>query len=220
VDSTSIIHSNVVFLGSKVIEPFVILGHPLADNSSPTLTIDNNALIRSHSVLYAGSKIGTNFTTGHGILLREHNTIGNNVSIGTHSIVEHDVILEDNVRIHSNAFIPEFSKVGHHAWIGPHVVFVNDPHPPCAKCLKGPEIEPYAKIGANATLMDHVKIGKNSIVAAGSVVVDDVPPESIVAGNPAKIIKTIKDIHCTADYSEKEKKQILDAYLKTNFKMV
>jgi acetyltransferase-like isoleucine patch superfamily enzyme len=82
----------------------------------------------------------------------------------------------------------------HDAWIGPNAVFVNDPHPPLALDMKGPVIEPFAKVGANVTVLDHVTIGKNALIGAGAVVIKDIPANSVVVGNPAKIIKNINDI--------------------------
>ena len=204
---------NVKIASPTFIEEFTILGHPLLDGSTPELIIGKNALIRSHSVIYAGNVIGESFSTGHGVLIRENNRIGDQVSIGSHTIVERNSIIDDFVRIHSSAFIPEFTHLHHHVWLGPHVVCINDPHPPCAKCMKGPEIMPYAKIGGNVTLLDHVTIGENSIVGAGSVVINDVPPNSIVVGNPAKIVKKIKSLKC----SEKNGDDLLKSYLGAYF---
>ncbi len=62
------------------------------------------------------------------------------------------------------------------------------------KELKGPIIEENAKIGANATILPGITIGKNSIVGAGSVVTKDVPPNCVVAGNPAKVINKIDNL--------------------------
>jgi len=161
--------------------------------------IGDNSCIRSHTVIYAGNKIGANFQTGHHVMIRELNEIGNNVSIGTNSVVEHHIKIGNNVRVHSNAFIPEFTVLKDGVWIGPNVVLTNAYHPLCPKakeCLKGPTIHKNAKIGANATILPDIKIGANSLIGAGSVVVKDVPDGVVVAGNPAKIIKKVKNLTC------------------------
>jgi hypothetical protein len=67
------------------------------------------------------------------------------------------------------------------------------------QCLKGPTIEPGAKIGANATLLPGVVIGTFALVGAGSVVTRDVPAGAVVAGNPARIVKQIQDLTCPFD---------------------
>jgi acetyltransferase-like isoleucine patch superfamily enzyme len=183
------------------IDDFVIIGIPPknAEEGEFEITIGDNSRIRSHTVIYAGNKIGKNFQTGHHVMIREHNYIGDNVSIGTNTVIEHHIKIGNNVRIHSNAFIPEFSILEDGAWIGPNVVLTNAYHPLCPKakeCLKGPTISRNAKIGANSTILPDIKIGDNSLIGAGSVVVKDVPPNVVVAGNPAKIIKNINELRC------------------------
>ncbi|HEX6868623.1 MAG TPA: acyltransferase, partial [Candidatus Limnocylindrales bacterium] len=140
---------------------------------------------------------GDRFQTGHGVLVREANTIGSDVSIGTHSIVEHHVELGDGVRIHSNAFIPEYSVVEAGAWIGPSVTFTNARYPlgrNAKASLQGPIIRRGAKIGANATLLPGVVIGRDALVGAGSVVVSDVPDGAVVVGNPARVVRYVTEL--------------------------
>ena len=131
--------------------------------------IGDGAVIRSHSVIYAGNQIGKGFQTGHHAMIREENRIGDNVSVGTNSVVEHHVEIGNGVRIHSQAFVPEYSVLEEGAWIGPNVVLTNVPHPLCSKakeCIKGPTIKRGAKIGANSTILPFVIRGER-LVGAG-----------------------------------------------------
>jgi acetyltransferase-like isoleucine patch superfamily enzyme len=148
-------------------------------------------------VIYAGNVIGDHFQTGNKVNIRELNRIGDNVSVGTLSVIEHHVEIGNNVRIHSQAFIPEFSVLEDNVWIGPNVVLTNAKYPlsPGVKeALQGPRIKRGAKIGANATILPGVVIGENALVGAGAVVVQDVPDEAVVVGNPARMIRQLSEL--------------------------
>ncbi len=193
------IHDRVLFGPDPTIGNYVLIGEPPRGKKpgERKTIIGARALIRSHSVIYADNVIGDDFQTGHGVLVREENRIGNNVSIGSHSIVEHHVIIGNNVRLHSNVFVPEFSVLEDDCWLGPNVVVTNARYPQSQNAkenLKGVTIKRAAKIGANATLLPGIVIGENALVGAGAVVVRDVPTGAVVAGNPARVIKQVKDI--------------------------
>jgi len=193
------IYKNVKIGENAKIGEFVVIGVPPRGKEDGELetVIGKNAVIRSHSVIYAGNKIGDNFNTGHGIMMREENEIGNNVSVGTHSALEHHIIMEDGARIHTDVFIPEFSVLKKNAWVGPKVTVTNAKYPlsiGVKERLQGPIIEEGAIVGANVTILPEVVIGKNSLVGAGSVVSKDVPPGKVVTGNPAKVVKDRSEI--------------------------
>ncbi|MBC8450252.1 MAG: transferase [Chloroflexi bacterium] len=191
-----------VHIGENVqIGDFVILGHPprgAAPGELPTV-IGDHCIIRSHTVIYAGGRLGSNVQTGHGVLIREDSEIGDNVSIGSHTVVEHHVHIGHGVRIHSNAFVPEHTVLEEDCWIGPGVFITNVRHPLCPRakeCSKGATIKRGAKVGANVTLTPDVTIGEMALVGAGSVVVEDVPPRAVVVGNPARVIGHIEELEC------------------------
>jgi len=194
-----ICHPKVHLGADAQIGEYVVLG-VLPKGCAPgdlETQIGDRAIIRSHTVIYAGNVIGDNFQTGHGVLIREFNQIGHKVSVGSHSVIEHHVIIENHVRIHSNAFVPEFTVLKTGCWIGPNVVLTNARYPlsPRAKKeLQGPYIESRAKIGANVTVLPGVRIGVNALVGAGSVVVRDVPPGKVVVGNPARVVNDVSEL--------------------------
>lgn len=197
-DNMVCVFPGVVLPDDAVVEAFVLIGKApaLGVDAEPT-TIGNSALIRSHSVIYAGCTIGDNFQCGHHVTIRESTEIGNGVSIGTGCVIEHHVVIEDRVRLHSNVFVPEFSVLRRGCWLGPNVVLTNAKYPlsPEAKQnLLGPTIMPGAKIGANATLLPGVTIGRDSLIGAGTVVVRDVPDRAVVVGNPGDPIKTLAEL--------------------------
>jgi acetyltransferase-like isoleucine patch superfamily enzyme len=194
-----IVHENVVLGEGSVVEDYCIVGTPPRGVREGELatTIGDGAVIRSHTVIYAGNTIGRNFQTGNKVNIRESNRIGNNVSVGTLSVIEHHVEIADNVRIHTQVFIPEFSVLEEGCWIGPNVVLTNAKYPlsPGVKDqLAGPVIRRGAKIGANATILPGVIVGENALVGAGAVVVHDVLPGTVVVGNPARVVNQIADL--------------------------
>lgn len=193
------VYPGVVIGKGSEIGPFSLIGVPAkgAKAGEVRTLIGTSAVIRSHTVIYAGNVIGKRFQTGHGALIRENNSIGDDVSIGSSTVVEHHVRISSGVRIHSQAFIPEFSVLEEGCWIGPRVVITNAKYPRSPKVkenLRGATIRKGAKIGANSTLLPGVTIGENALVGAGSVVTRDVPPGAVVVGNPAQILKQLSEL--------------------------
>ena len=199
ISKTAIIYPNVTFGANCVVEDFAVIGAPPRGHKEGELetAIGDGAVIRSHAVIYAGNKIGKNFQTGNKVNIRELNEIGDNVSIGTLSVVEHHVKIEDGVRVHTQAFVPEFTVLEEGCWIGPNVVITNASHPnlPTTKDnIRGVRVARRAIVGANATLMPGITVGECALVGSGSVVTKDVPARTVVAGNPARSLKTLDDI--------------------------
>lgn len=203
-----VVKAGVRFAGAARLDDFVIVGVPPRGARPGQLATQfgKNAKILSHSVIYAGNRIGADFFAGHGVLIREENKIGDDVSVGSHTVIEHHVQIGNRVRIHSQAFIPEMTILEDGCWIGPNVVMTNAPHPLCPKvkeCLKGPTIKANAKIGANVTIVPDVTIGENSLIGAGSVVIGDIPANVVAVGNPARVVKGIDQIACPYDLIDK-----------------
>lgn len=196
---TQKIYQNVKIGENSQIGDFVIIGLPpkgKADGELPTI-IGDNAVIRSHTIIYAGNTIGNNLQTGHHALIRENNKIGNNVSVGSYCHVAFDCLLEDDVRLHTAAHAFEKSILRKGCWLGPGVMLANAKYPAASRTkefISGCEIEERGKIGMNATLLPGIKVGKNALVGAGAVVTKDVAPNEIVVGNPAKVIGNVNSI--------------------------
>ena len=199
ISEKAIIYPNVKLGKNCIVEDFVIIGAPPKDSLPGEIEtiIGYNSIIRSHTVIYAGNRIGNNFQTGNKANIRELNEIGDNVSIGTLSVVEHHVKIGNGVRIHTQVFIPEFTILEEECWIGPNVVITNAKYPRSINVkeeLKSPYIKRNAIIGANSTLLPGITIGEYALIGAGAVVTKDVPKRCIVAGNPAVVINKIDNL--------------------------
>ena len=115
--------------------------------------------------------------------------IGANCVIHAPVWIGKDVEIGESCKIQAFAFIPTGVRLQKGVFIGPHVCFTNDKHPPSfGKHWSDTLVEEYAVIGANATILPGITIGYQARVGAGAVVTKDVPPNSVVVGNPAKIL--------------------------------
>jgi acetyltransferase-like isoleucine patch superfamily enzyme len=130
-------------------------------------------------------------------------TIGSNTKIGAFVEVQKNATVGMNCKISSHTFICEGVKIEDDVFIGHSVTFVNDSYPRAAVpgggklqteadwIVEPTLVQKGASIGSGSTILAKVTIGENAIVGAGSVVTKDVPPGTIVAGNPAKILRKL-----------------------------
>ena len=120
-------------------------------------------------------------------------TIGKHCNICDHAFVESNVVIGDNVTIKNGVAVWDGVSLGNNVFVGPNAVFTNDLNPR-AEVKKTREqfvttqVHEGASIGANATIVCGVTIGRYAFVGAGTVVIRDVPPYALVAGNPARQI--------------------------------
>ena len=157
------------------------------------LTIGTKALIRSGSILYAGSVIGENFQTGHQVTIREKAQIGNNVSIGTLSDIQGNCKIGNYVRLHSNVHIGQLSVIDDFAWIYPYVVLTNDPTPPSNEFV-GVHVHSFAIVATGSIIMPGLDLGQDCLIGAGAIVTKSVEPYAVAVGNPAKQISDVREI--------------------------
>jgi acetyltransferase-like isoleucine patch superfamily enzyme len=180
------------------------LAHPTRD-ASPPLVLGPGTVIRAYAVVYGGASLGAGVHVGHGALIREANVLGDEVSIGSGAHLEPGNRVGARTRIHSGCFLSS-TTLGEGVFCGPHVVFTDDPHPPCPRyldCVGGAIVGDGASIGAGAVILPGVRIGERSLVGAGAVVTRDVGAGAVVAGNPAREVGRRDELACGAGIFER-----------------
>lgn len=122
--------------------------------------------------------------------------IGSACNICAQTLIEGNVVIGDRVTVKPGVQIWDGSRIGDDVFLGPNATLSNDLYPRSKQYPKkffGVNIKKGASIGANATLLPGVTIGEYALVGAGAVVTKDVPDRAVVIGNPAKIIRYLKD---------------------------
>jgi acetyltransferase-like isoleucine patch superfamily enzyme len=153
---------------------------------APDVKLGRDVKLSKFINLY-GCEIGDETKIGAFVEIQKNAIVGKRCKISSHTFVCEGVIIEDNV------------------FIGHGVTFINDSYPRATTGegnlqtdadwkVERTVIKKGASIGSGATILSHTTIGENAIVGAGSVVTKDVPANTIVAGNPAKILRHIEPI--------------------------
>lgn len=159
---------------------------PALKKIAPDVRLGKNVKIYDFVNLY-GCEIGDNTKIGTFVEIQKNAKVGSNCKISSHTFICEGVTIEDDVFISHN------------------VTFINDLYPRATSesgelqteedwmCIPT-LVKKGASVGSSATILCGVTIGENAMVGAGSVVTKDVPPNTIVAGNPAKVFKKIDEV--------------------------
>ncbi|MGA7079034.1 MAG: acyltransferase [Terriglobales bacterium] len=150
---------------------------------APSVKLGRDVRLSKFINLY-GCEIGDETKIGAFVEIQKNATVGKRCKISSHTFICEGVTIEDNV------------------FIGHGVMFINDSYPRATAAggslqteadwkVEKTVIKKGASIGSGATILANLCVGENAIVGAGAVVTKDVPPNTIVAGNPAKIFRQI-----------------------------
>jgi len=140
-------------------------------------------------------------------------TIGDNTKIGTFVEIQKNAVVGRNCKISSHTFICEGVTIEDNVFVGHSVTFINDTYPRATKqdgelqteadwVVEPTVVKKGASIGSGCTILANITIGENAILGAGSVITKNVPPNTIVVGNPAKVLRKFKE-HGTRDEGQR-----------------
>ena len=144
------------------------------------------------AVIDEGCQIGKGTKIWHFSHVMPNSIIGEKCNIGQNVVVSPDVVLGNNVKVQNNVSIYTGVICADEVFLGPSMVFTNVINPRSALIrreeYKKTNVEKGATIGANATILCGIDIGKYSFIGAGAVVIRDVKPYALVVGNPSRQI--------------------------------
>jgi UDP-2-acetamido-3-amino-2,3-dideoxy-glucuronate N-acetyltransferase len=202
---TATVHSGTVLgEGVKIMENAVIGKQPVLSPRStanreplPPTEIGAGAVVSTGAIVFSGSTIGAGVILGDQSCIRERVTIGAEVVIGRGSLVESDTTIGERTKVQANVYITTKSALEEDVFISPCVVTTDDNFMGRTEkrhaLKKGPTIRRGARVGGGAVLCPGVEIGEDAFVGAGAVVTRDVPPRTVVVGNPARVLREVPE---------------------------
>ena len=187
------------------------------DSTNPS---SGPAFVHPTAEIETGAQVGAGTKVWHLAHIRSTATVGADCVIGRNVYVDANVRVGDRVKIQNNVSVYQGVTIEDEVFVGHNVSFINDIYPRATTGgalqsdadweLKPTLVKRGASLGTSATILGGITIGEGAIVGAGSVVTRDVPAWSVVAGNPARILRATYDGQITA--SEVESKDGASGY--------
>jgi acetyltransferase-like isoleucine patch superfamily enzyme len=200
----AVIHGGTELGDGVRIEDRTIVGQPELGyavrqqfaGAGATTTIAAAAVIRAGAILYAGVRIGARASVGHQTVIRSNVVLGEDDQLAHCMTVEREVLMGARVRCSPGSHLTSQIVIGDDVYLGAGVRTVNDNRliwQPGGG--DGPLVPPRfhdgCRVGSGVTILGGVEIGVRALVGAGAVVTRDVPPDTVVYGNPATARRTI-----------------------------
>jgi len=200
-----VVHAGTIIGDGCAIEDHAVLGkrprlasHSRSLGDVGDLELAEGVKVGAGAVVFAGARVGAETIIGDQSFVRERSWIGGGSVVGRGSVVDNDVELGARARVQTGVYLTAFTLVEDDVFIGPGVTTTNDntmgrhdPETPVA----GPVLRHACRIGGGAVLAPGVEIGVEAYVAAGAVVVSDVPPRAVVMGVPARVVREVSEQH-------------------------
>jgi acetyltransferase-like isoleucine patch superfamily enzyme len=195
----------------KVLEHAVVGKQPTLSPRStarredlPPAELGDGTIVSTGAIVFAGTRLGARVIVGDQACVRERVEVGDDVVIGRGSLVENDTSVGALAKIQAHAYITAYSTLEDEVFIAPCVVTTNDDFMGRTErrheLVKGPTIRRRARVGGGAVLCPGVEIGEEAFVAAGAVVVHDVPARGVVMGVPARVVREVPDADLVERY--------------------
>ena len=142
-----------------------------------------------------GAKIGKNTKIWHFAHVRSGSKLGANCIVGKGVYIDSGAVIGDKCKFQNNVNVYNGVIIGNNVFVGPNATFTNDLYPRAEHWddsrLTKTIVEDGVSIGASAVIVCGITLGEYCVVGAGAVVTKDVPPYSLVVGNPARVIKKV-----------------------------
>lgn len=157
-------------------------------NSNPEIFIHSTADVQTKN-------IGAQTRIWQFAVVLQGASIGENCNINSHTFIENDVVIGNNVTVKCGVYLWDGIRIHDNVFIGPNATFTNDKFPRSKQyptAFQPIVIEEGASIGANATILGEITVGKHAMIGAGSVVTKNVPANELWVGNPARFVKKLE----------------------------